>query len=453
MAIASFKPDAPSPLLPNIPVIEPKPYQSILVDGKKEPLINLLAYVEGAPWTVNYYSQIATKHNDLKDLDTGQPDIYQQYNKIIGLELRVSSQLTESHDTDSAITTVTGSAFIYPTLIPNVGDLFVASTGHGREGIFRLLQVERKSFNKEAVFQVDYDLLSFVDSDPDRYTQLNNKALHTYYFNKDRLIQGLNPNVLEPEHNAIQDINYHFSDICRYYFKTFFNQDFSTLILPGQEVKVYDSYIVNYLLKILETTSAPEFKFVKALNTERERYLNQPTIWNILLERDLADLDYVNPIHGLISVSAFSRDGTLNSIRYSRINYILYPILPDTTNQSEPIIRIREANETGLIGSKSDTGMLFNLIEDRYIDQNRSYDLIKPVLADEYYVLSSEFYNHRTELSLLEMLVLDYLKYNALDPLKIMALVNNYRRWGRLEQFYYIPILLTLMKATNNRLY
>lgn len=453
MAIASFKPDAPSPLLPNVPSIEPKPYESILIDGKKEPLINLIAYVEGAPWTVNYYSQIVSKHNDLKDLDTGQPDIYQQYNKIVGLELRVTSPLTESHDTESAITTVTGSAYIYPTLIPNVGDVFVASTGHGREGIFRLSQVERKSFNKESVFQVEYDLLTFVDADPDRYTLLNNKAIRTYYFNKDRLIQGLNPNVLEPEHNAIQDINYLFSDICSYYFKTFYNREHSTLILPGQDTKVYDSYLVNYLLKILDTTSAPEVKFIKALNTEREKYLNQPTIWNILLERDLADIDYINKIHGLISVSAFSRDGTLNSIRYSRIDYLLYPISPDITNQSEPIIRIKEADELGLIDSKSSTGTLLSLIEDRYIDQNRGYDMIKPILIDEYYVLSKEFYNRQPELSLLEMLVMDYLKFNSLDPVKIVALANHYRRWGRLEQFYYLPILLTLMKATNNRLY
>lgn len=453
MAIASFKPDAPNPLKPNIPSIEPKPYESILVDGKKEPLINLIAYVEGAPWTVNYYSQIVSKHNDLKDLDTGQPDIYQQYNKIIGLELRVTSPLTDSHDTETAITTVTGSAYIYPTLIPNVGDLFVASTGHGGEGIFRLSQVERKSFNKESVFQIEYDLLAFVENDPDRYQQLNNKAIRTYYFNKDRLIQGLNPTVLEPEHNAIQDINHLFSDICQYYFKTFFNQEHSTLILPGQEVKVYDSYLVNYLLKILDTTSAPEIKFIKPLNTEREKYLNQPTIWNVLLERDLADLPYVNSIQGLISVSAFSRDATLNSIRYSRINYLIYPVLPDTTSQSEPIVRIKEAGELGLIDTKSATGTLLSLIEDRYIDQNRGYDLIKPILIDEYYVLSKEFYTNQSELSLLEMLVLGYLKYDALDPIKIMALANHYRRWGRLEQFYYLPILLTLMRATNNRLY
>jgi hypothetical protein len=453
MAIASFKPDLPTALIVNTPKIEPKPYESILVNGKQEPLLNLIAYIEGAPWTVIYYSQIVSKHNDRKDLDTGQPDIYQQYNKIIGLELRVTSPLTDSHDSETAITTVTGTAYIYPTLIPNVGDVFIASTGNSSDGIFRISQVERKSFNKQAVFQIEYDLLAFEENDPERFNELNNKAIRTYYFHKDRLIQGLNPTVLEPEHNAIQDIEYLFSDICRYYFKTFFNQEYSTLLLPGQEVKVYDSYLVNYLLKILDTTAAPEIKFIKALNTEREKYLNQPTIWHILLERDLADLDYVNNNLGLISVSAFSRDATLNSIRYSRINYLMYPILPDTTDQSNPIIRIKEAGELNLIDSRSTTGTLLSLIEDRYIDQNRGYDLIKPVLIDEHYVLSSNFYKQKTELSLLEMLVLDYLKYNALDPVKIMALANHYRRWGRLEQFYYLPILLTLMRATNNRLY
>ena len=70
-----------------------------------------------------------------------------------------------------------------------------------------------------------------------------------------------------------------------------------------------------------------------------------------------------------------------------------------------------------------------------------------PVTVDDYYVLSSAFYNNTGEKSLLEVLVENYLQREANHPELVLKLIHNSWKLGSLQRFYYIPILLIL--ATN----
>ena len=64
MPIAKLTPTAAGPQELNLPQIEPKSYEGVVNDLRSTPIDALLAYVEGAPWTATYYSQIVAKHND-----------------------------------------------------------------------------------------------------------------------------------------------------------------------------------------------------------------------------------------------------------------------------------------------------------------------------------------------------------------------------------------------------
>ena len=73
--------------------------------------------------------------------------------------------------------------------------------------------------------------------------------------------------------------------------------------------------------------------------------------------------------------------------------------------------------------------------------------LIKNVLVDGFYVLSQNFYEDTAGQSVLEFLTRNYMNNKAIDPKVLLAVAKSYTNWGGLERFYYLPIILVLIKA------
>lgn len=455
MPVASRKPDSDTTALkPTLPTIEPKEYQSIVVDDNHLPLNSLIAYIEGAQWTVDYYNQVVTRDNDIREFDPGQVNIYQQYTKISGLEIRVTTPLTDSQESDSALVSVTGAALIYPFLVPNIGDVFVAEASEGRQGVYRVDNAERKTFNKGSAFSIEYQLVCYVDTDPAYYQNLEDKTTKTVYFDKQRLTAGLSPTLIEKDFKNLNNLNILYEELCHFYFRTFFSRQFATLIIPGQDYAIYDSFLVKYLLKIVNTTDAPEIRLIKNLSTEDERYLSQDQFWSVMLNRDSTLLDYCNRNMGLTLVKNFGSNPAYAGLRYTSLDYIVYPIVGDETTKSGHFEHdILATAMSTVMTAKSPSGNIASMLQDTITIQNRAVPYIKPMLSDDCYVLSEAFYNGGVGQCILEAMVNDYLKGNAISVDNLTKVANRYVKWGRLEQFYYIPILLTLIKTCTKGLY
>lgn len=445
MPIASFKPDTDSSNLVKLPSVQPEVYKGIVVDDSSVPLNSLISYIEGAPWTITYYSQIVGQHNDLRDHDPTQNSIYQLYSKVIDLEIRVTTPISSSQDSLSTALTVTGSALMFPFMTPNVSDMFIADVGDNNKGLFRIINVERKIFNRDSVYSIDYDLVAYVDNEPIRISDLESKVARVYYFHRDRLISGINPNVLDTEHQQILDLKDRLDTITRYYFKTFYNREYSTLILPGQSVSVYDSYLVQYLLKIFSTNDADELIHIRNLPTEGDPYMDQPQFWSAMINRDYTILSRCNRRMGLAPVAAFGYDPLLHGLRYTRIQYIIYPVNGDQSVFSESTPILKPTSTVSVTSTLEGRSTLQSIIENNYVDTNTMIPVIHPVLYDDCYVLSEAFYNDSPHLTLLEALTLDYLHHRALNKDKLLLLADRSMNWSRLDQYYYIPIIITLI--------
>ena len=454
MAIMKFKPDVDQPATePNLPRIEPKKYDSIVNDDKSSPINSLIAYIEGAPWICNYYSQVVTKHNDLREIDPGQPNIYQQYQEIKGLEIRVSSPLSNSYDADTGITTVIGNGILYPFIVPNISDYFVTDAGIDRKGLYRITNTERKTFNRDSAFYIDYELVGYIDVLTDVYDDLLSKVTRHYVFDKDRLVDGSQPVLKTEEYNQLTSLKSLYKDIVAYYFKTFFNRSYMTLMLPGQETGIYDSLLVNYLMKIVDSFDAYEIRNVKQVPTDNDRYLAQNQFWEIMLNKDYSSLDSCNQFMGIANKYIFNKNAFLHGVIFSNIDYLVYPVTPDVTSQIDENPNSKVLSIVEMIQPTNVHGTLADMIADQYITPNAVYPLIKTVTTDDYYVLSEPFYTGTTGLSLLEIMTKDYLKKQTLDLPQLLALCGKYKTWGRLEQFYYGPILLTLIKEADRGVY
>ena len=455
MPIASYKPDTNPPVVtPNIPKVEPSNYKSIIYDDKNIPLHSLISYIEGSSWTVDFYSQVVSRDNDLREVDPGQPTIYQQYQKINKLELRVDASLSSSYDSDTGITTVNGSANIYPFIIPNVSDYFVTDAGDNRTALFRVTNVERKTFNRDSVYAIDYVMVGYTDAVGALYTELTDKVIREYHFSKDRLLEGLSPILKTTDYEQITNLKASYKDLVEYYFKMFFNRRYMTLVVPGQEVAVYDSYLINYIRRIIDSTLSLDYKHMKTIPTDGDVFLKQLQFWDILYYRDYDLLKQANRNMQLVTKHLFTKNSYLHGLAYSNIDYIVYPSSPEITtmiDQTEISKTISTDEVIIEVANYEDT--IASLLTDQYTDVNSVYPIMQLVTVDDSYVLSNDFYDNTANMSLLEQLTKDYIKKQTLDLTKLNALVNKYRGWGRLEQFYYGPILMTLLLEADRSTY
>ena len=445
MSIVKYKPDSPIPIHSPLDSIKPDNYLTAVEDDSYVPVNSLLGYIQGAPWTVDYYSQILGRDSDLKDLDTQQLNVYQPYKKIVGLELRVETPINQGQqEEETAVMSVTGTALVYPVVIPNVGDVFVGTAGNLHKAIYRISAVERKSFNRSAVYYITFDLQVFINNDPEnRYADLESKVLRTYYYYKDRMVAGLNPLVMERENAAYRDFKGLYLDICRYYYSNFLSREHMTLVIPGQPSVLYDPYIVSYLSKLTEITDAPEIPDVKNLGTELDDYMRQPTLWTALSERHLRVLDYCHLKMGTVSVVHFSILSMLKGLRFSNVDSVLYPLLPDTSMNTPDHPLAKLPLSLSLVEAPLHRISNGSVLKEEYVDIDQTIPYVHPVTIDDHYVLSESFYTQSTGMSLLESLTSNYLKKEAMDVNRLHALAMRCKGFGRLEQFYYIPIILT----------
>lgn len=445
MPIANLDPIAEVPVTPVLPETEKTTYLGIVADSNKELTGALVAYLDGMPWSVDYFGQLLGKHNDLRSLDPGQNAAFQQYQLTKGVELRVSSALSSSYDQERAITTVTGSA-ILPYLLPNVNDYFIADAGSQQYGLYRVTRVERKIFNRNSVYSIDYELVEYVTEDTQSWKDLVEKVVRSYRFSKERAVAGLAPVLREEQYALTLDMAKEYHGLLKAYFKRFFNRSSFLLVVPKQQHTIFDSGLVTFLEALVDSQEAPEIRQMKVVSLDYERYAAEGNLWTVLLDRNYGELSRVHQKATLAPKGVFNRSTWLRGPIFWQLDYFVYPKVETlaVALPSDPLpkdLLDQWLESTGDVTDPSYANI------NTYVDgAGNSLPIVKPVLVDDYYVLSEAFYQGGTELSVLEILIKDYLKAQSLDLDKLAHVVAAYPHWPVLEQFYYGPLLVLLLR-------
>jgi len=457
--------DAPKPT----PVIIAKPeYKGVTVDTKMIPVSSLLSHVEGSSWIVNYYSQVLNKDNASAGQGLGTNPIHQQYRLINSMELKVTSPLSNSQDPESKSMVVTGSATLYPFIIPNEGDIFLADIGSGREGVFQITNVTRLSISTQTCHTIDYNLIDY--SNTTRRTDLALKVVQTFYYQKDFLLHGQNPLLFEEDYVVVKNLQNSYRHICDSYFRTFFSREYSILLVPLQSTPTYDHYHTEALLRNFSTWDSEEIRYIRKLNVDDDSVMRATQIWDVIFTKNISLLNNCFTKVGKVYSSQFSSEPLHEGVRYSGVKELMYPLDPTVTVDFGYTPVVKTVNGTAInipnTSLKTAGGYLaqlrpktledvidrtlagFDQIGDKAI-YNQS-PLIHPVLIDNYYVFSRAFYENDQlpgKQSVLEVLTRQYIGGKDLDIQAIKRLVDNIPQWNPLDQFYYIPIILFLIKS------
>ena len=151
-------PVAPKEPIKKTVTVTDKEYQHSIVDTKVQPLNSLITHVEGASRIVDYYSQIVSGNEEPQKYSPDLAPHLQQYREIYDFEIK-QTDFSFDFDDKSQEATATGTATIYPPLIPNYGDVFIADIGNGMVGLFALTRIQKKSIFKQACYEVDFSII------------------------------------------------------------------------------------------------------------------------------------------------------------------------------------------------------------------------------------------------------------------------------------------------------
>lgn len=451
MPIVNAKPTAPTPVITNPPKVVAPEYKSPLVDTKYTPLSSLITFIEGYSWTVDYYSQVIGKDSALNGHDPSLPKQYQQYKLIKGLELKASSPISWSQDSVTKSIVATGESSMHSMLIPNSGDMFVADVGDGRLGVFQVGNTVQKSLLQQTVYSFSYTLIFFVDEQSNKKKDLDNKVVQELHYVRDFLLHGQNPLVTNDEFNAINKLQLLYSEIASTYMEWFYSRETRALLVPGQIHMVYDHFLAKFVNSILTTNDHPYVRQMVVLNVGDDDILKTDQLYDSLLNRNPRLLAMANRRMGVVSTKEFASSPFMGSIRMTKVDFVVYPFdgneitdrMRNALTRKVPIDYVYEESRTR-------PGYIDDQIRDNVLDSN-SRPLIHPIHKDLHYVFSKAFYEKTDEMSQLEILTHNYINDHHNSPIEIYKLAEHYHNWGYMERYYYLPILLCLIKSVIRR--
>ena len=416
-------------------------YLGVANDNKLIPINTLLEHVEGASWTIDWYSQILTKDSQLTSQQASTSAAFQQYNKIEKLEVKVTSPLSASQDANSKVITYAGTALVYSLLIPNEGDMFVANIGDGQRAIFTVTATTKKSVFKKATYEISYNITT---TDLTFLQDLETKTINHYVYRKDFLTYGQDPLVIKKDNIILEELADTYRTLALQYFPRFFNNEFKTFTAPGQSGSVYDPFLTDFIFKMFSSDDSPVLQELRRLNVSDDPVMAQSNLWTAIMNKERLYLKTGFTKVGLVPTNQFTYDPFFNSIRYTGVEYCVYP--------KNPVLNINNTNRWTVkllspVTMVEVPGGISTISEPLPGSTEPAYD-IYPVLGDTYYVLSNNFYSETNTQSNLENAVSAFLDKRAIDLVLLSRISKEFMTWGLLEQYYYVPILLVLIRAS-----
>lgn len=452
MPLIERKPTVPSQAPLNIPVVQPVVHQTAVYEESIKPFNSMIAYVEGAPWTVDYYSQVVGKHSELKAIDTMASGVHQSYTRVQDMELRVTSPLSDSYDQETATMKTTGTAHLYGGVVPNIEDHFITESADKHLTIFKVTDVETATASSSTVYEINYMVIGSIEDVPDIYNSLTSKVAKDYHFLKNRIMEGNSPLVVEEDYNKLLNLKQAYRTLLEYLMTVFYSKGNKMMCLPGQTKSIYDYNTIEFLFKIVDPTEHNNMLGVVRAPNAASIYADQSNIYDVLIERNYHMLDQCNALFGLIKADAAGKNVFIAGTSFYDIDYVVYPKNPDVTathKGTRPIMLSDWKIET-----TSRKGISFPEPEnDRVAIPNGNVPLIFNVHQNGYYVFSKDFYEGGSDISGLEILVRDYLKNKTLDLNILNKLLISFKSMLRMDQFYYGPILLLLIKEASRKVY
>jgi len=355
--------------------------------------------LSGNAWSVSYYNLIIGQDDAVGNVqDINDPSL-QQYVKILGMQLKIDGELSQTNDPQTGQVTITGSANVSPAVQPQVGDAFIGEIDDGTLGIFTVTDARRLNHFKTAATAIEFTLIAVDDATIAQ--ELETKKILTFYFNP-------NTGGLESEQQHVDNIQKEqvMEGLADLWYREFFNIHKRTILVSdgGALDDTYDPFVLGFWNRICPDVYRKDWSEVVEFDLRNTIFRQEFwTIWDVIADQDVMKLPQcVKQMH-VIDTSIFGTSWVYRSLLASQIDSVIFP----STVGSVQL-------ETGTDG-------------DNYIFSDAFYNKDKP---------------NQSELELLTWKIIDK---TAITFTEIMDFVNTLQTISSKDRFYQIPILMAAL--------
>jgi hypothetical protein len=452
MSIAAYNPDKPDHRVTKRVEVTPKIIDSPVMFNSETPLSSMVRHVEGSPWQVEYFKQVTPDAVSADSLDTHVDNPYQQFESIKELILKVQSALSSSYDESTSTTKITGSAIVPGIFVPNVNDYMMANIEANVVALFRVMTVERLSHLHQSVYNISYQVVAYSNIQTEIFRTIQSKVVKTYYYDEELHIRHNKPLITTTERKDKELLVEHYFMILKAHSRSFFRRDYGIFFIPSQSSRIYDSRFMDFIYSVCGRTATEELQRSHHIALENHNSFHSYCLWDLLKDRNADMLTNVNRNCLYMPKRVFNGNPWVSNARTSVVDYMLVLDEEDSSLYGiEDRTYARYFDDVGLYEkelneTKNHQGFLASMLDFDILTTNATKKLIYPILTDRCYVLSENFYNRSADTSIMEDLVHAYIRKEPLDLGLLKNLAIKYNKFARLEQFYFGPIILMLLK-------
>lgn len=357
------------------------------VDPDSKLLAGITAYISGAPLRVTYYHRLngdaQERSNDTVFSET-LDDVHYSFLKINNFEFKLKDSMSMSFDEEIVTTNYEGGGICYPYFQPQIGDMFIYAMHNHTRGLFRVTAVpNRLSIRSLTCHEITF---TYVGTVTERiFAKLENCTDQEAYFKLDRFLLNNGALLESDEAKIISEAKTTKEMLTRNYVSEFLDtQTFGTFIC---DETLYDPYLVEFIMKTWDSKDMP----VRPMQLKSSPVHFDISIWSHLL----------NP-------KALPRELMLERCTWTR-----------------ELVTYRSTRITALANHD-------------YIELVKGGSHLYPP-----FVLPSEYNKYDTTLP---MQLLYYLKFQKIRPRVLLGIANSVVGMQRKSKFYFVPILVFLLK-------
>lgn len=278
--------------------------------------------MDGYAWPVSaYFSQVLSADDSPRRLDVHLSPTLQQYIRINNFVILTDGDPSPSTDSQ-VITTMEGQGKIYPSLVPNAGDMFIATLRDGRSGLFVVTHVERTQSFSASVWDITYQLVDYLNQI--YQDNLDIKVIKDLYFDEEtkRCDDGLKTVVSK---QAISD---HIAMLVNRWWDEFYDLKTGVCVVKINDARYYDHMINRFMLEIVPYDLYRTLPSIQEFTIPASQYAKRyNTLWDIMAYGEFSQFDYISRHVLLMNRTEFLSGNVYTGIGYNQIEGIIHPSL------------------------------------------------------------------------------------------------------------------------------
>lgn len=219
----------------------------------------IIGFAEGQNISVTFYHALnspAFQQTALNKFDTTLDTVHYSFLKINNFQLKVNADFAINYDPEGVSSQYTGEAYCYPHFIPNIGDMFIYNVGSGHMGIFYIYEAPiRLSIKDTTYHSIRFILDRFITTE--FMQKLEACVEKESYFSLQRSAADNGVLLTTDENKLITDIQKISGMLMHYYCDEFYESKVYNTFIYFRNL--YDPYILEFITKVIDYSVMPGY--------------------------------------------------------------------------------------------------------------------------------------------------------------------------------------------------